>query len=128
ARINNIWYTELLRGVAVTSACAAILLVALLLYGVPSGARKYPTKARLVLFGLPIALFLDLWQIGGTYTPSIEPQYYYPVTPEISYLQHNQGLSRFAAQGFNLPPNTNLVYGLSDLRGYDNIMPLTFME
>jgi hypothetical protein len=120
--VLNIWHSELLRGVSVTLVGVTILLVGFILW------QSNPRRARQVLIGLPLVLFLDLWHATGTYNPAIEPAFYFPVSPQIAFLQKQIGLARFAAQGFNLPPNTNLVFGLADLRGYDAIMPLTFRE
>jgi hypothetical protein len=74
---------------------------------------------------LAIALVVgDLFQAGMGYNPAVtQSNATQPVTGAISYLQH-QGTARYVGvTPFNttvpLPPDVNLRYGLTDLRGYD---------
>jgi len=53
------------------------------------------------------------------------------IPQSIQYLQNQKGLFRVASFGPDtriLPPNSCMLYGLSDIRGYDSILPKPYVE
>ena len=80
-------------------------------------ARAFALLAMALVVG-------DLFQAGMGYNPAIpQSNATQPVTGAISYLQH-QGTARYVGvTPYNttvpLPPDVNIRYGLTDLRGYD---------
>lgn len=68
---------------------------------------------------LPGVLVLDLFSFGRNYNPSIPKELEYPTHDAINFLQKQPGLFRVLALNGGLPPNTNAVYRLSDVRGYN---------
>jgi hypothetical protein len=76
---------------------------------------------RLVAAALPALVGLDLFLFGRDYNPTIPAALAYPPAPALQFLQRQPGLFRVLALDGALPPNTNLMYGLSDLRGYSAV-------
>ena len=68
---------------------------------------------------LPGVLVLDLFSFGKNYNPSIPPDLDYPSHGAIEFLRKQPGLFRVLALNGGLPPNTNAIYGLNDIRGYN---------
>jgi hypothetical protein len=67
---------------------------------------------------LPGVLVLDLLSFGRNYNPSIPKELEYPSHGAINFLREQPGLFRVLALNGGLPPNTNVLYGLSEVRGY----------
>ncbi|MDQ2810011.1 MAG: YfhO family protein, partial [Chloroflexota bacterium] len=77
---------------------------------------------------VPLAALADLWSVGRGYNPTVPPAAYFPPTAVTDLLQAQPGPARSVATGWILPPNTNLAYGLADLRGYDALTPQTYYD
>jgi hypothetical protein len=80
---------------------------------------KPPRGQRSLVWMLPGVLALDLFSFGRNYNPSISKELEYPSHGAIEFLRKQQGLFRVLALDGGLPPNTNVMYGLSDIRGYN---------
>lgn len=68
---------------------------------------------------LPGVLLLDLFSFGRNYNPSLPTPVEYPLHPAIEFVQAQPGLFRVLTLNGGLPPNTNMMYGLFAVRGYD---------
>ena len=77
---------------------------------------------------MPLVLFLDLFDAHSTYIPGTSADAYYPTTQVTNFLQRQQGLFRTVATGWTFFPEANLMYGISDVRGYDAMEPLPYHE
>ncbi len=77
---------------------------------------------------LPLFAGADLWQAHADFNPTIAADAYFPATATTTWLQGRPGTFRSTAPGWILMPNTNLVYGLSVLGGYDFVMPGSYYE
>jgi hypothetical protein len=117
-----VWSAGLLRAGALLAITIAILAGALAL------GRARPRRAQWALGALAVVLFVDLWAARVDYNPTIAPADYYPAAPAIRFLQAQPGLGRLLGLGNILLPNTNLVYGLRDVRGYDAIEPRLYRD
>jgi hypothetical protein len=90
-------------------------------------AQRGRTRRRdVVLALLPALLLADVVQAYIGFMPTVDRAQYFPPTPVTRYLQqHNsaqQGAPpRVLGDPWVLMPNTNLAYGLADLRGYDAV-------
>jgi hypothetical protein len=99
-----------------TVAGFAVLLLLLRLTRV-LGARVFALLAIALVVG-------DLFQAGMGYNPAItQSDATQPVTGAITYLQHINPARYVGVTPYNtvvpLPPDVNVRYGLTDLRGYD---------
>ena len=80
---------------------------------------KQPRGQRSLIWILPGVLVLDLFSFGRNYNPSIPSKLEYPSHGAIEFLREQPGLFRVLALNGGLPPNTNAIYGLHDVRGYN---------
>jgi hypothetical protein len=62
---------------------------------------------------------IDLLWFGMGYNPSISRDRYYPGTPALEWLEKDHSVFRILGGGTTLVPNTAVVFGLSDARGFD---------
>ncbi len=83
---------------------------------------------------VPLALggvVLELFSVGILSNPTSKPQYVYPRTEGVQFLQSKAGHERIfplnrdwrleEAKPAVLPPNGGMVYGLHDVQGYDSL-------
>jgi hypothetical protein len=82
-----------------------------------------PPAAALALCAL---LYLDLWSFGHRYNPTNPASEVFPPTPSLRFLQEHIGRERFAAGGDLLRPNVSMLFGLRDLRGYEDVVDRDF--
>ena len=102
--------------------------IGLVAFGVYRWLAKSGQRAR-VWAGFSIVLiFLDLFLVGASYNPTIEPEQIYPTPQAIRFLQRDTEFYRVAGLGLTLMPNSSMVYQLSDVRGYDAVAPQRYMD
>jgi len=75
-----------------------------------------------------LLIFLDLFLVGASYNPTIEPEHIYPTPQAIQFLHRDTEIYRVAGLGLTLMPNSSMVYQLSDVRGYDAVAPKRYMD
>ncbi len=114
---------------------AALLRTAFLLLASGGGlaavialGRTRPLGARVGWIALLLLTGADLWQAHSDYNSTVARAAYYPPTPMTHFLRAQPGLFRYAATDWALMPNTNLLYGLANLGGYDALEPLGYHE
>ena len=78
--------------------------------------RLPPQRAKYLL---ALVVVIDLWTFGSAFNPTLPPDQVLPQTPALEFLREHQGYERIAVIGQGLPPNTNMPFGLFDIRGYD---------
>lgn len=119
---NRIWQDGLVRALSLLLVSCAILVLANRFYALR------PAVGQAFLACMPLVLFLDLFDAHSTYIPGTRADAYYPSTQVTSFLQKQHGLFRTVATGWTFFPETNLMYGVSDIRGYDAMEPLPYHE
>jgi hypothetical protein len=82
-------------------------------------AARQPRGRRSLTWMLPGVLVLDLFSFGRNYNPSIPAELEYPSHGAIEFVRKQPGLFRVLALNGGLPGNSNILYGLSEVRGYD---------
>jgi hypothetical protein len=73
-------------------------------------------------------LVVDLLIVGRGFHPMLPAKYVFPELPEIEYVKSDSELFRVGGWETTLLPNTALVYGLQDFRGYDSLVPVRYGE
>jgi hypothetical protein len=116
------WQAELRRAAGLLALTAGLVVLAGWM------ARRGHRVAGIIWLAFPVLLFADLWQARGDYNPTVAPADHFPATPATQFLQQQPPQTRFTASGSVLLPNTNLWYGLTDLRGYDTMEPKLYHE
>ncbi len=71
-------------------------------------------------------LYLDLWSFGSRYNPVTPEEQVFPPTPALRLLQERLGRERVVAGGDMLRPNVAMLFGLRDLRGYEDLVDRDF--
>jgi hypothetical protein len=127
---NMVWQEALWRAAIVTAVCGVVLGALVALWAMR------PRIAHPAIALVPVVLLADLWLAHAGYNPSVAREEYYPQTAATRFLQEQQrqddGPFRVIAGGAGpvgvFMPNINLIYGLSDLRGYDALDPRLYVE
>jgi hypothetical protein len=113
---------------ALVRAIVVLIGSGLLLVGIVVLGRRRVRWLPGLLALLPLALWADLTQARIDFNPTIAPADYAPPTAATTYLQQHAGLSRVAALGTTMIPDSNMYYGLTDLRSYDAMEPQTYRD
>jgi hypothetical protein len=117
-----IWRDALVRAIVVLIGSVALLV------GIVALGHRRPGWLPGLLALLPLALWADLTQARIDFNPTIAPIDYAPPTAATTFLQQHAGLSRVAALGRTMMPDSNMYYGLTDLRSYDAMEPQTYRD
>ncbi|HYP41948.1 MAG TPA: YfhO family protein [Chloroflexia bacterium] len=131
---NMVWQEALWRAATVIAVCGVVVGAVAALWAI----RPRIARPALILVPVlvPVVLLADLWLAHAGYNPSVAREDYYPQTAATRFLQEQQrqedGPFRVIAGGAGpvgvFMPNINLIYGLSDLRGYDALDPRLYVE
>ncbi len=85
--------------------------------------RRRKGNQTIWLNGLVLLTCADLFIIGIRLNPTMPPAQVFPATPAIRFLQEQPGLFRVGGLYLALMPNSSMVFGLSDVRGYEPVVP-----
>jgi hypothetical protein len=102
--------------------------IGLVTFGLHRWLTKSGQRARIWAGFLIFMIFLDLFLVGASYNPTIEPEQIYPTPKAIQFLQQDTQAYRVAGLGLTLMPNSGMVYQLSDVRGYDAVAPKRYID
>ena len=81
--------------------------------------KWYPHKPVYFQVGLLSVVIIDLISFGKGYNPSVSPDHFYPRTPIAQQVAADASLFRFTALRQELIPDTQMMFGLQDVRGLD---------
>ena len=70
----------------------------------------------------------DLFAVGFRFHPMLPRAQVFPPLPSIDAIAADPTLFRVVGFGDSLPPNTAMVYGLADPRGYDGVAPRHYTD
>ena len=94
-----------------------------LLGGLMGWRRRRGQNRAMWLNGFLVLTCADLFGIGIRVNPTLPPVHIYPTTEAVEYLRQQPGLFRVSGLYLALMPNTGMVFGLSDVRGFDDVVP-----
>jgi len=75
---------------------------------------------------LVLLMYADLWAFGSQYNPVIAAEAVYPRTETINHARERLGHDRFVGAAGMMWPNTPMLFGLRDLRGYEDVVDQPF--
>jgi hypothetical protein len=84
--------------------------------------------ARRTAAVLTALVIVDLFAAGWRFHPMIPREQVFPTPPAMAAVQSDRSLFRVTGLGWSLVPNTAMVYGLQDVRGYDGVTPRRYAE
>lgn len=96
--------------------------------GIVIGWAKGLLPPRIAIVLLTVLSVGDLFAIGFRFHPMLPRSQVFPTVPSIELIRGDRTLYRVAGFGKSLPPNTAMVYGLADPRGYDGVAPRHFTD
>jgi len=85
--------------------------------------RRRSRNQAIWLNGLILLSCADLFAINMRINPAMRPENVFPPTPAVRFIQQQPGTLRVGGMYLALMPNTSAVFGLSDVRGYDPMVP-----
>ena len=104
------------------------ILIALAWFALNRWGQSKRTSTRLWAYaGLGLTV-LDTFLVCMPFNPTIAPQYIFPTPGAIQYLQQDHDIYRVSGTGLILQPNTGMVFGLPDIRGYDVAAPRRYTD
>jgi hypothetical protein len=71
---------------------------------------------------------LDLFLVGMPFNPTITPQQIFPTPGAIQFLKQDHDIYRVSGTDLILNPNSGMVFGISDIRGYDAVVPQRYTD
>ena len=86
-------------------------------------SRRRGWNQKIWLDGLVFLMCADLFVFGIRINPTMDQTQVYPTTKAIEFLRQQPGVFRVGGLYLALMPNSSMVFGLSDARGYDAVVP-----
>lgn len=71
---------------------------------------------------------LDLFLTGMPFNPTIAPEHIFPTPGAVNFLQQDHGVYRVVGTGLTLYPNSCMIFGLSDVRGYETVVTRRYSD
>jgi len=71
---------------------------------------------------------VDLFLINRPFNPTTAPEQVFPTPDAIRFLQQDEEVYRVSATGLILYPNSGMLFGLADARGYDAVAPRRYTD
>ncbi len=104
-------------------------LIALAWIAIRLSERKMNTERitiwRWAILGLTI---LDLFVVGLPFNPTVAPQHVFPTPESLQFLSRDPSIYRVSGTDLTLYPNSGMLFGLYDVRGYDTIVPQRYAD
>ncbi len=71
---------------------------------------------------------LDAFLVGMPFHPTTAPQHIFPTPDAIQFLQQDRDIYRVSGTDLILNPNSGMIFGISDIRGYDTVVPRQYAD
>ena len=71
---------------------------------------------------------LDAFLVGMPFNSTTTPQQIFPTPDAIQFLQQDHDIYRVSGTDLILNPNSGMIFGISDIRGYDTVVPQRYAD
>ncbi|MBL7201039.1 MAG: YfhO family protein, partial [Anaerolineae bacterium] len=85
-------------------------------------------RARAWVYAALGLTFLDALLVGMAFHPTTHPEHIFPKPGAVRFLEQDTEVYRVGGLGMALYPNTGMVFGLSDVRAYDTVVPQRYVN
>ena len=104
------------------------VLIALSWFVLHRWGQKQHTGTKVWLYAALGLTILDAFLVGMPFNPTTAPQHIFPTPGAIQFLQQDRDIYRVSGTDLILNPNSGMVFGLSDIRGYDTVVPRRYAD
>ena len=111
------------QSILVLLTCGLVLLTLILIYILVKYARN-PQLKTACLVGLLLLVFAQTGIYGMLFEPTVEEKYFYPKIEAFDLINEKDELYRVTSidnMGSVYPVNTQMIYGIYDIRNYDSL-------
>jgi hypothetical protein len=104
---------------------ALIALACIALHRWGQRRRLYTSVWTYAVLGLTT---LDLFVVGMPFNPTIASEHIFPKPDAIQFLEQDLEIYRVTGTDLALYPNSGMLFGISDIRGYDAVVPWRYVN
>ncbi len=126
---NIVMYLPVL--VALAYGCASALRQRVLHHSsLSKGANKaqhHPGVRTWAYIAIGLTM-LDVFLVGRPFHPTTAPQHVFPTPDAIRFLTRDADTYRVSGTGLILQPNSGMLFGLSDIRGYETVVSRRYTD
>ena len=90
--------------------------------------RKPPVRSKIWAYAALGLTMLDAFLLGVPFNPAIAPQHIFPTPGAVQFLQQDRDIYRVSGTDLILYPNSGMLFGVSDIRGYDAVVPRRYAD
>jgi len=90
--------------------------------------RWQHTGAKMWAYAALGLTILDAFLVGMPFNSTTAPQHIFPTPDAIQFLQQDRDIYRVSGTDLILNPNSGMVFGVFDIRGYDTVVPRRYAD
>jgi len=90
-------------------------------------AKKRPQRVIWAYAAIGLTL-VDLFLVGQEFNPTTAPAHLFQTPGAIDFLKQDQDIYRVGGTDLILYPNVNMLFQITDVRGYDTVIPKRYMD
>jgi hypothetical protein len=104
------------------------ILIALACLALHRWGQRLCSSTRMWAYAAIGLTMLDLFLVGIPFNPTIAPEHVFPTPDAIHFLQQDPDIYRVCGTGLTLYHNSGMVFGISDIRGYETIVSQRYVD
>jgi hypothetical protein len=104
------------------------ILIALACLALHRWGQRLCSSTKMWAYAALGLTMLDLFLVGMPFNPTIAPEHIFPTPDAVHFLQQDPDIYRVCGTGLTLYHNSGMVFGISDIRGYETIVPQRYVD
>ena len=104
------------------------VLVALSWFALHRWGQRRHTGTKIWVYAVLGLTIVDAFLVGMPFNPTIAPQHIFPTPGAIQFLQQDRDVYRVSGTDLILYPNSGMLFGIPDIRGYDTVVPRRYAD